>query len=281
MIESTPGTLLTIKDLNVTYENKKDPAVSNFSLELVQGETLGLFGKSGCGKSTVAWTVMGLIDRMGGHAEGNIRFDGITLLDTTKNSGENQVARININRNQDGWNENGGKLNDRKENNRKENNRKQNEQKKNGQKLNGWKQVGWKQISIVPQSSMSTLNPVYTVQKTLEETLAYHVPSMTRAERGERCLQLMEMVFLPDRVLRSYPHELSGGMRQRVFIALAVMLKPRLLLLDEATTGLDVVVEAEILHTLRHIKRDENLSMLLISHDARIQEAFCDRRIDM
>ena len=261
MIKSTPNTLLTIKDLSVSYENKREPAVRNFSLELMQGETLGLFGKSGCGKSTVAWTVMGLIDRMGGHAEGNIRFDDITLLDTTIGGGQNR--------------------DDRGRNDRYQTNKKQSDSSQTGWNHAGWKQVGWKQISIVPQSSMSTLNPVYTVQKTLEETLAYHVPSMTRAERGERCLQLMEMVFLPDRVLRSYPHELSGGMRQRVFIALAVMLKPRLLLLDEATTGLDVVVEAEILHTLRHIKRDENLSMLLISHDARIQEAFCDRRIDM
>ena len=270
MIDSTPNTLLTIRDLSVTYKNKKEPAVRNFSLDLMQGETLGLFGRSGCGKSTVAWTVMGLVDRMGGHAEGEIRFDGISLLDTTKNNQEcADLMQANSART------------DSNKTSMKHADRKQTGSKQAGWNHAGWKQVGWKQISIVPQSSMSTLNPVYTIQKTLEETLAYHVPSMTRAERGERCLQLMEMVFLPDRVLRSFPHELSGGMRQRVFIALAVMLKPRLLLLDEATTGLDVVVEAEILHTLRHIKRDENLSMLLISHDARIQEAFCDRRIDM
>ena len=224
------STLLTIQNLTITYANKREPAVRDFFMDLSKGEVLGLFGRSGCGKSSIAWTIMGLIDRLDGKAQGTIMYEGIDLLHMSKIEKSSTY---------------------------------------------------WKKISIVPQTSMSALNPSYTIQKTLEETMMVHNPSLNATERKKRCAELMDMVYLPYRVLRSYPHELSGGMRQRVSIALAIMLKPQFLLLDEATTGLDVIVEADILHTLKRIQREENMAMLLISHDARIQNAFCDRRIDM
>ena len=222
--------ILTVKNLTVTYENKPTPAVDDLSFELRRGEALGLFGRSGCGKSTVAWTVMGIIERLGGRTEGQVFFDDNSLLEMPAKD---------------------------------------------------WREVRWKQIAIVPQSSMSSLNPVFKIRRTLMETMKFHKPDIDDSDAENNCKELIDMVFLESKVLDSYPHELSGGMKQRVSIALAVMLDPPLLLLDEATTGLDVVVEADILYALRRIRRDKGMSMLMISHDARIHDAFCDRRIYM
>jgi len=222
--------ILTVNNLTIKYENKEEPAVENLSFFLERGETVGLFGKSGCGKSSVAWTIMGHINRMGGRATGEIILDSDDLLAITDKE---------------------------------------------------WGKIKWQKLAIVPQSSMNALNPVYKIKKTLIETMTIYMPSLSVAEMEEKCEELMDMVYLDYRVLHCYPHELSGGMQQRVFIALATMLSPDLLILDEATTGLDVIVEANILQTLLRIKREKNMTMLFISHDARIHEAFCDRRINL
>ena len=222
--------ILTVNNLTIKYENKAEPAVENLSFSLAKGETVGLFGKSGCGKSSAAWTVMGRIDSMGGRATGEIIFDNADLLTISAKK---------------------------------------------------WHQLRWRKLAIVPQSSMNALNPVYQIKKTLMETMMLYMPSLSLPEMEKKCEELMDMVYLDYRVLHCYPHELSGGMQQRVFIALATMLRPELLILDEATTGLDVIVEANILQTLMRIKQEQNMTMLFISHDARIHDAFCDRRISL
>ena len=139
----------------------------------------------------------------------------------------------------------------------------------------------WNRISLVPQSSMSAFNPVYKMKKTYMEILNQKAPDMPKEEKQGRILQMLEIVRLNSGILNQYPHELSGGMRQRAAIALALILDPELLILDEATTGLDVLVEADILWTLKKIRQEKGMSMLVVSHDTRIANAFCDRRIDM
>jgi peptide/nickel transport system ATP-binding protein len=139
----------------------------------------------------------------------------------------------------------------------------------------------WKEIALVPQSSMNSFNPMYTIQKTICEVLFQHNHDMGKPEAENRCRELLHMVKLDEKVLGSYPSELSGGMKQRASIALALALDPKLLILDEATTGLDVLVEADILWVLRKLRREKKMSMLFVSHDDRIARAFCDRQLEL
>lgn len=136
----------------------------------------------------------------------------------------------------------------------------------------------WKEISIVPQVSMSSFNPSLTIKETLMETMD---ACNYENDKDERCFEIMDMVQLDKKVLNYYPHEMSGGMKQRAAIATAMLLNPSLLILDESTTGLDVLVEAEILRTISKIREKNKMSVLIISHDKRITDALCDRIYDM
>jgi peptide/nickel transport system ATP-binding protein len=129
------------------------------------------------------------------------------------------------------------------------------------------RRLRWRELAIVLQSSMNALNPVLSVEVQLTDTLAAHLPSSTRAGRRERAAELLRMVGIsPDR-LRSYPHELSGGMRQRVMIAMALALEPQLVIMDEPTTALDVVTQREILQQVIELRDRLGFSVLFITHD--------------
>ena len=186
------STILSVQNLSIQYKNQSCCSVNSLSFDLKKGETLCLHGNSGCGKSTVVWTIMGRIRSMGGIASGNIMYEGLDLVTCTEKQ---------------------------------------------------WREIRWKKLALVPQSSMNSFNPIYTIGKTLDEMYRIHMPNLSKQEKKERKLQLMSMVHLEERVLNCYPHELSGGMRQRAAIAVAIMLSPELLILDEATSSIDTRTE--------------------------------------
>ena len=135
----------------------------------------------------------------------------------------------------------------------------------------------WKRVSMVFQAAQSALNPVMTVQEQFLETMAAHGVTDDKKQQLQHCKQLLDYVKLDaDRVLGSYPHELSGGMKQRVMIAFSLLLQPDLIILDEPTTALDVITQSYIFNLLKQINRDMNISMILMTHDISVVAKFAD-----
>jgi peptide/nickel transport system ATP-binding protein len=223
--------LLEIRQLTVDYRLQGGhlPAVRGVDLTVDTGQTVGLAGESGCGKSTVAGSILRLLPP--GTAIG-----GQILL-----GGEDVLAM--------GW----GRL----------------------------RAVRWSEASIVFQGAMAGLNPVQRVGDQIAEPVALHArkgdPQATPAMLRRRVGQLLEHVGLPAWQARSYPHELSGGQRQRVMIAMALACSPQLIIADEPTTALDVMVQAQVLALLRSLIRETGVGMLLISHDLSVLADVCDR----
>ncbi|MBR5510381.1 MAG: ABC transporter ATP-binding protein [Lachnospiraceae bacterium] len=139
----------------------------------------------------------------------------------------------------------------------------------------------WRQIALVPQASMSGFNPLFTIGETMMEMLDVYEGKGRKAEKKQRIIELLDMVCLKNKVFDSYPHELSGGMKQRAAIAMAIMFHPKVLVLDEATTGLDLLIQAEVLGTILELKKKEDISILFISHDRELASNFCDRQISI
>lgn len=139
----------------------------------------------------------------------------------------------------------------------------------------------WREIALVPQSSMNAFNPVFTIRKTLREMMLLENKQISKTEMARREEELMDMVHLDRSVLGCYAHEMSGGMKQRAAIALSVIYSPKLLILDEATTGLDIKVQADVLGTILQLKQRTDMSILFISHDAELGDQISDRRVEM
>ena len=140
--------------------------------------------------------------------------------------------------------------------------------------------VRWKNVSYIPQSSMSVLNPVVRIGKQFNWVVATHA-RLNRTETDERIHSFLERIGLPERILQSYPHQLSGGMRQRVIIAMATFLHPQLVLADEPTTGLDVVVQRSVLNLIRTLQQELQMTLLMVSHDMGIHYQVSDRTVVM
>lgn len=143
------------------------------------------------------------------------------------------------------------------------------------------RKLRWREIALVPQSSMNAFNPVFTIRKTLREMMLLENKQISKAEMTRREEELMDMVHLDRSVLGCYAHEMSGGMKQRAAIALSVIYSPKLLILDEATTGLDIKVQADVLGTILQLKQRTDMSILFISHDAELGDRISDRRVEM
>ncbi|MBF8187765.1 ABC transporter ATP-binding protein [Nonomuraea sp. K274] len=135
----------------------------------------------------------------------------------------------------------------------------------------------WKELAVVFQSAMNSLNPVSTVGAQISDVLRVHAPSMSRGERTERAVELLRRVGISADRRRAYPHELSGGMRQRAVIAIALALNPEIIIMDEPTTALDVVVQRDILHEIRELRQEYGFAVVFITHDLSLLMEISDR----
>ncbi len=218
--------LLEVRDLAVTYcsTDKSVRAVQGVNFTLDAGQTLGMAGESGCGKTTVALSLLRLLPQSA-TLSGQILFKGEDVISL-------------------GW-----------------------------QKLRA---VRWAGASVVFQGAMSSLNPVQTIGDQIREPILLH-ENVTRREADGRVGDLLDSVGVLARRSASYPHELSGGQRQRVMIAMALACNPDLIIADEPTTALDVIVQAQILRLLTDLVRDSNIGMIMISHDLSVLAETCER----
>jgi oligopeptide/dipeptide ABC transporter ATP-binding protein len=223
--------VLKVENLNIRYHTRKGDvsAVNDVTFDIKLGEFVGLSGESGCGKTTVANSLLRLLPKEGRVESGKITFNGENIL---KYSPEQTL------------------------------------------------QYRWKEVSMIFQGSMNSLNPVHKVIKQMTETILLH-EKISKREATKRSLDLMEAMGLENSRGSAYPHELSGGMRQRMMIALALACHPSLVLADEPTTALDVMVQAQILDLLNNLRKKYNLSLLLITHDLSVIAETCDRAIIM
>ena len=228
------GNVLTVNNLKTYYHTERRiiPAVDGVSLSLGDGELLGIVGESGCGKSTVARSIAGLINREYANIEaGEVLFEGQDLVKT--NAKDMHCIR-------------------------------------------------GKEISMIFQDPFVSLNPVYTVESQMREILENHT-ALSRMEIRERIIEMLHLVDIPDpeKRMKYYPYQLSGGMQQRVMIAIALSCNPKILLADEPTTALDCTVQAQILDLILKLKEEFNMSVLLISHDLGVVAQMCDRMLIM
>ena len=219
--------LLELRDLHVTYRTSRGevPAVRGVDLSLGPGDTLGLAGESGCGKSTIAGAVLRLLPK-------STRVEGQVLL-----GGEDVYAM----------------------------------------KPGRLRAVRWTSAAIVFQGALHSLNPVKRIGWQIEEALLQHAPSTTPAAARSKSGGLLERVGLAADRLDQYPHQLSGGQRQRVLIALALACDPHVLIADEPTTALDVMVQAQVLALLEELQLERGLALLFITHDLSVLTTTCRR----
>jgi len=223
----TGDRVLHVRDLRVYYGTPGKPvrAVDGVSLEIAEGEVVGLVGESGCGKSTLGRGILGLLPD-GARADGEVIYGGRNLVALSP---------------------------------------------KDARRLRG------PELGLIFQEPMTRLNPLMRISEHFRETLAAHEPRLTDAEIRRRSLETLGAMGIPPTRFRQYPHEFSGGMRQRIMIALALVLRPKLLVADEPTTSLDVIVEGQILALLSDLRDNFGTALLLITHNLGIVAESCDR----
>jgi peptide/nickel transport system ATP-binding protein len=226
--------ILQVERLQVTFrsDDVEVHPVSGVDFVVHEGETLGIVGESGCGKSVTSLSIMGLLPKgIGRVSGGRIWFQGRELTAMTP---------------------------------------------KEMQKIRG------NEIAMIFQEPMTSLNPVFTVGEQLDEQIRLHL-GLSKREARQRSVEMLRTVGIPraEEIAKEYPHQLSGGMRQRVMIAMAMSCSPKLLIADEPTTALDVTIQAQILDLMRQLKERQGTSIIFITHDLGVVAEMCDRVIVM
>ena len=221
--------LLDVQDLKVEFWTARGTiyAVNGVSFDIAPGETLGIVGESGCGKSVTSLAILGILARAAKVTSGTVLFDDRDLL----------------------------KLSD--------------------EELRG---VRGREIAMIFQDPMTSLNPVLTIGFQIQEVLRTHF-GMDKRDAADRAAELLDRVGIPNASarLRDYPHQFSGGMRQRAMIAMALACQPKLLIADEPTTALDVTIQAQILDLLRELVSEQDTALILITHDLGVVAGMCER----
>ncbi len=221
--------LLAVRDLETAFSSDEGAvhAVRGVSFELEPGETLGLVGESGCGKSVTALSIMRLLPPAGRIVKGRVELQGTDLVSAPRRT---------------------------------------------------LRRIRGKRIAMVFQDSMTSLNPLLTVGRQITESLETHLALGPRGA-SRRAVELLEEVGVPEPVrrLRQFPHQLSGGLRQRVAVAIALAPNPQILIADEPTTALDVTIQAQLLELLRREQADRRMALLLITHDLGVVAGMADR----
>lgn len=221
--------ILKIEDLYTVYNTDESTvyAVNGVNLEMYTGETLGLVGETGAGKTTLALSIMGLLpERIGQVTKGSIHLDGVDVLKAT--DADMRLLRGST-------------------------------------------------VSMIFQDPMTSLNPTISVGEQISEVLKLHRGHMGREALSDAVDGILELVGIPAGRKGDYPHQFSGGMKQRIVIAIALACEPKLLLADEPTTALDVTIQAQVLDMMQDLKEKLNTSMILITHDLGIVAQTCDR----
>ena len=221
--------VLDIRNLHVTYRTDEALiyAVNGLNLSVKRGETLGLVGETGAGKTTTAVSVLRLLpDKVGKVTDGEIWLDGENVMELSEPA---------------------------------------------------MRAMRGSTVSMIFQDPMTSLNPLFTVGDQIAEVLEVHGKYKTKQEIDARVDELMEMVGMPAERKREYPHQFSGGMKQRIVIAIALACEPKLLLADEPTTALDVTIQAQVLDLMKNLKVKYNSGMVLITHDLGVVAENCDK----
>ena len=223
---STP--LLEVENLSMHYDTLEGnvEAVKNISFTVNSGESFGLVGESGCGKTSVAMTLLQLQPENSVITQGSIKLDGKELIGLSEND---------------------------------------------------LRKVRWDSISIVFQGAMNAWNPVIKIGEQIREAMREHYPENTKQENINKIIELFKMVGLDESITDRYPHELSGGMKQRAVIALALSCDPKVIIADEPTTALDVVIQDQILNEIKKVQDLLGLSLIYISHDIAVIAEMTDK----
>ena len=219
-------TLLDVQNLTIAYHTTGGPvvAVDDISFSLEKGKSMGIVGESGCGKTTIGMSLLGLLPENGYVRGGQILFDGKDLLGLSRK--ELQAFR-------------------------------------------------WKKISMIFQAAMNALNPVQRVGDQIAEAIRIHNPELSEPRIREQVAELYDLVDIPGTRIHDYPHQYSGGMKQRAVIAMALSCHPDLIIADEPTTALDVIVQAQILHKIKEIQERLGIAAIFISHDIGVVAEVC------
>ncbi|HIR93404.1 MAG TPA: ABC transporter ATP-binding protein [Candidatus Egerieimonas intestinavium] len=223
--------LLEIKDITVNYGKSAKPSVEHFSLSMKEGEIVSIVGESGSGKTTVIRSVLGLLPRGGRVEQGDILFQGKSLLNLKKEE---------------------------------------------------WKSLRGSDISMIFQDSGAMINPIRRVGDQFVEYIRTH-QKMGKKEARQRGAEMLTRMHLPnaDNIMKSYPFQLSGGMRQRVGIAMAMTFQPKLLLADEPTSALDVTIQAQIVRQFMELRKLYHTSMIVVTHNIGVAAYMADQLIVM